>query len=222
MNEVNETNICLCGAPIAPGEHHCGECGASPKVDHTVIRELKVGDRVRLRRSVERFPMFIVEAGATGVVTYVPATKNDGSYVTGTSLDVKMDDPVSDDDEIVDEWDNEIIWAHDYLLNEAHLDVVRVAPDSLNHPFHVRDLRAMFDGITDEQVNAIRAQANAYDEAWVDADGLESIRRGDGFAAPTDGKVSVAFAYNALNGELGLEVTVFAADGTVTESQDFG
>ena len=126
MNEVNETNICLCGAPVAPGEHHCGECGASP------------------------------------------------------------------------------------------------TPDSVHHPFRVRDLRAMFDGITDEQVNAIRAQANAYDEAWVDADGLESIRRGDGFAAPTDGNVSVAFAYNALNGELGLEVTVFAADGTVTSSQDFG
>jgi len=58
--------------------------------------KLEIGQRVRLRRNVERFPHFIAGAGLTGTVSYVDAAM----------VGVKMDEHIDG----CEEWDNEVMW----------------------------------------------------------------------------------------------------------------
>jgi hypothetical protein len=60
--------------------------------------EVRVGDRIRLRRSVDRYPNFIVKEG-TGTVT----------EVTKYQIAAKMDAHIPN----AKEWDNCIIWSAD-------------------------------------------------------------------------------------------------------------
>jgi hypothetical protein len=55
-----------------------------------------VGDKVRLRLDVDRFPHFIARSGMTGVV----------SVSTENELAVKMDEPLNG----AEEWDNQVWW----------------------------------------------------------------------------------------------------------------
>lgn len=55
-----------------------------------------VGTRARLRHEVERFPHFLIEAGATGTVVEVSASL----------IALRMDDFVPG----AEEWDNELCW----------------------------------------------------------------------------------------------------------------
>lgn len=55
-----------------------------------------VGDRARLRRGVERFPHFRVEAGASGIVT----------EASEWLVALRMDDAVAG----AEHWDNELCW----------------------------------------------------------------------------------------------------------------
>ena len=58
---------------------------------------MEIGTQIMLRRSIDRFPHFIVEQGATGTVVEF----SDGL------VRVKMDDHI----EGCEEWDNEIVWS---------------------------------------------------------------------------------------------------------------
>lgn len=58
-----------------------------------------VGSRGRLRRAVERFPHFVIGAGATGTVT----------EATESLIALRMDDLVAGSEE----WDNEVCWTPD-------------------------------------------------------------------------------------------------------------
>lgn len=69
---------------------------------------LKVGDRVVLRRDVERFPHFIAPKGATGTVVDTP------SHPLG-AYSVLLDQHLSG----AESWDNEVVWSEsdiDHLL----------------------------------------------------------------------------------------------------------
>jgi len=57
------------------------------------------GSRGRLRRSVDRFPHFVAQAGATGTVT----------EATDALIALRMDEPLSG----AEEWDNEVCWTSD-------------------------------------------------------------------------------------------------------------
>jgi len=57
---------------------------------------LEVGQRVRLRRNVERYPHFIAGAGLTGTVSYVDAA------MVGVTMDEHIDG--------CETWDNEVMW----------------------------------------------------------------------------------------------------------------
>lgn len=56
-----------------------------------------VGQRVTLKRDVERFPHFIARAGLTGTVS---------TSVAGEFLSVRMDAPLDG----AEDWDNEVQW----------------------------------------------------------------------------------------------------------------
>ena len=72
------------------------------------MHTFKVGDRVTLRRDVERFPDFIAQAGMTGTV----CTVEDG--VEGDSLlAVRIDQPIAG----AEGWKNEVHWHGDYLAD---------------------------------------------------------------------------------------------------------
>lgn len=58
-----------------------------------------VGSRGRLRRSVDRFPHFVVQVGATGAVT----------EATDSLIALRLDVPLSG----AEEWDNEVCWTAD-------------------------------------------------------------------------------------------------------------
>ncbi|HSE46937.1 MAG TPA: hypothetical protein VLA89_16580, partial [Gemmatimonadales bacterium] len=79
------------------------------KKKHNWPSNLRVGDRVVLRREVERFPHFTVTAGMTGEVVLIEAG----------NLHVRMDEPIVG----AEEWDNEIIWT---LSDENPEDDVRL------------------------------------------------------------------------------------------------
>ena len=66
----------------------------------------KVGDRVRLRHDVDRYPHFVADAGSTGVVVEVVEAS---LPVQGHFLAVRMDEPLPG----AREWDNEIHWDED-------------------------------------------------------------------------------------------------------------
>lgn len=58
-----------------------------------------VGSRGRLRRSVDRFPHFVAQAGATGTVT----------EATDSLIALRMDVPLPG----AEPWDNEVCWTSD-------------------------------------------------------------------------------------------------------------
>lgn len=64
--------------------------------------DLKMGDRVRLRRDVERYPHFIARAGMTGTVV----------IADHDTIAVRMDEHLDG----CEEWDNEVIWSDDMDL----------------------------------------------------------------------------------------------------------
>ena len=73
--------------------------------------KLKVGDRVMLRRPVERFPHFTAPAGATGEVV----------HTDDQLLSVRLDENLRG----AEEWDNEVQWTNDDLaLAEYDLQVI--------------------------------------------------------------------------------------------------
>jgi hypothetical protein len=65
------------------------------------VSALELGTRVRLRHAVDRFPHFLVEAGALGTVSHTP-----GGDPSGT-LCVRMDEHVAG----AEDWENEIVWS---------------------------------------------------------------------------------------------------------------
>jgi hypothetical protein len=58
---------------------------------------MRLGDRVRLRRDVERFPHFIAKTGLTGEIV---------AFDSEDCVWVLMDAPLPG----AEEWDNEILW----------------------------------------------------------------------------------------------------------------
>ena len=58
-----------------------------------------VGSRGRLRRSVDRFPHFVAQAGATGTVT----------EATDSLIALRLDEFLPG----AEEWDNEVCWTPD-------------------------------------------------------------------------------------------------------------
>lgn len=58
-----------------------------------------VGERVRLRHDIDRYPHFIARAGATGTITDLGSPA--GSYIS-----VRMDEHLPG----AEEWDNEVVW----------------------------------------------------------------------------------------------------------------
>jgi hypothetical protein len=83
--------------------------------------------------------------------------------------------------------------------------------------------------ITDAQRDAIAAQAAVYDtDDCPGCEGLHDWRAYDYADDPEvedgypNGAVAVDFLYRYDDGELGRETTVFALDGSVLDSQDWG
>lgn len=78
---------------------------------------------------------------------------------------------------------------------------------------------------TEAQQQAIATQVAVYDTPDCPCDGLASheIRPGTEWGAP-EGSVAVSFHYFYEDDRAGtgLEITIFAPDGKVTDSQDFG
>lgn len=72
--------------------------------------ELRVGTRIKLIRTVERYPNFVVEVGATGTVT-----QNDKHGIAA-----KMDKEIKG----CEEWNNAIIWSDDEV--EQFVDDVQM------------------------------------------------------------------------------------------------
>ena len=70
-------------------------------------RALKVGDRVRLRRTLERYPDALVEAGAVGTV------------IDSEDVVIRLDDPV----EGLEDWDNQLHGSDESPL-EADLELL--------------------------------------------------------------------------------------------------
>ena len=70
------------------------------------IAMLKVGDRVRLKRDLELFPIIIVPAGDVGTVTEVQ------DYIVWIKLDTHYDE--------LEEWDNNISYLID-MFEEAKI-----------------------------------------------------------------------------------------------------
>lgn len=70
---------------------------------------MKAGDRVRLRRDVERYPIFIAKAGSFGTILSI----DDQSAI------VKMDDPLENGED----WNNSIYWEAEYTRHEFVDDV---------------------------------------------------------------------------------------------------
>jgi len=58
-----------------------------------------LGSRGRLRRSVDRFPHFVAQAGATGTVT----------EATDSLIALRLDESLPG----AEEWDNEVCWTSD-------------------------------------------------------------------------------------------------------------
>lgn len=72
----------------------------------------RVGDRIRLRREVSKYPHFIAEAGLTGTVT-----ESSADDISGL-ISVRMDEPLAG----AEAWDNEILWGADDDQDYADFD----------------------------------------------------------------------------------------------------
>jgi hypothetical protein len=87
--------------------------------------------------------------------------------------------------------------------------------------FTTEAISGLFPLATDEQVTAVRKQSKVYDEDWTSCDSLHAIQVWDGVDDLDPNRIAVGFLYDD-DEQIGLEVTIFNADGTVSESQDFG
>ncbi len=67
------------------------------------------GDRVRLRRDVERYPFFVARKGMTGVITVVEPN----------TIIVKLDDPLCG----AQDWNNSVYWEKDFTLEDVVADL---------------------------------------------------------------------------------------------------
>lgn len=86
-------------------------------------------------------------------------------------------------------------------------------------------IAAILPQATPEQIEAIGKQIKVYDLPDTPCDGLSHFTDwGKQMEDLSEGKVAVAFHYIPEDGgdTPGLEVTIFNADGSVAESQDFG
>jgi hypothetical protein len=112
-----------------------------------------------------------------------------------------------------------------YLDNLCYDDFIR-SKQTKGSNMSNETIKTTFPEATNDQVTAIQNQAGFYDQDWCTANGLRKIQRWDE-PELTDGQIAVGFQYNteyalpATDGT-GLEVTIFAADGSVVGSQDFG
>jgi len=78
--------------------------------------------------------------------------------------------------------------------------------------------------ISDAQITAIVDTIAVYESDDSPCAGLHHLSLGDARMSACAGAVEAEFSYlhRGLPRHLGLEVTVFAVDGTVVHSQDFG
>lgn len=78
--------------------------------------------------------------------------------------------------------------------------------------------------ISDAQITAIVDAAAAYESDTSPCAGLHHLSLSDARMPDFAGAIEAEFSYlhQGLPRHLGLEVTVFAVDGTVVHSQDFG
>jgi hypothetical protein len=81
---------------------------AAPTDMRDVDRVWKVGDRVKLKVEIDRYPNFVAPKGAAGTV----------AEITSTHIHIKMDEPIRG----CEEWDNCIMWG------EGEFDVVDGVP----------------------------------------------------------------------------------------------
>ncbi len=174
----------------------------------------RVGQRARLCRIVERFPHFSIAAGSTGTVT----------EATPDLVALTMDEQISG----AEEWDNALCWSADDAAHCPGSPTERIAV-----AFYADvELVDGFDGTaafvgTDEQRTGIGESKRSYaanDE--VELIGLRVLEDGDEFGGFPDGALIVEFTYREAGDDDRVrparEVTVFAADGDVIESHDFG
>lgn len=75
-----------------------------PPSDAPMVALPKIGDRIRLRHDVDRYPHFVAKEGAYGTVTEVEFDSNDWGNISA-----KMDDHLDS----CEEWDNSICWNSD-------------------------------------------------------------------------------------------------------------
>jgi hypothetical protein len=174
----------------------------------------RVGQRAKLGRIAERFPHFSMPGGAAGTVT----------EATPDLIALTMDEPIPG----AEEWDNAICWSGDDAAQYPGAPAEQIAT-----AFHV-DV-AMTDGFdgtvacgcTDEQRIGIgESKGNYAANHEVELIGLRVLKDGDEFGGFPEGALIVEFTYREAGHDdrdrPGREVTVFAADGDVLDSQDFG
>ena len=70
------------------------------------------GQRVRLKRDVDRYPSFIAKKGMEGTVVAIPGPDD-------MNLAVKMDDHIDG----AEEWDNEVHWIEDLDMEWVNGDL---------------------------------------------------------------------------------------------------
>lgn len=78
------------------------------------MQQLLAGDRVRLKRDVERFPYCIVPAGHEGTVIEAHYESSRPTFVS-VDLDVKHTG--------LEEWDNQLHWNRDWTIPDLELDL---------------------------------------------------------------------------------------------------
>lgn len=186
-----------------------------PARENDLVELPQAGDRARLGRVVERFPHFWIAAGATGTVT--EATEN--------LIALRMDEHVHG----AEEWNNELCWTADdgaLYRGSAAEQIARAfyADAEIINSIGGQNMDSI--GGTDEQKAAVEeSKANFATNPEVEllkVGPLPADAFGEGF--PDDALI-VEFTYRHLDHDSGIpgrEVTVFAADGDVLSSQDFG
>jgi hypothetical protein len=111
-----------------------------------------------------------------------------------------------------------------YLDNLCYDDFIR-SKQTKGSNMSNETIKTTFPEATNDQVTAIQNQAGFYDQDWCTANGLRKIQRWEGDGSETsNGNIAVGFQYIPEDDDdgTGLEVTIFAADGSVVGSQDFG
>jgi hypothetical protein len=174
----------------------------------------RVGQRVKLGRIVERFPHFSIAAGLVGTVT----------EATPDLIALTMDKPISG----AEEWDNALCWSADDAAHYPGSPTGRIAAAfyadvGLIDGF---DATAAFDCTDEQRVGIAESKGNYAASDEVELIGLRVLKDGDEFGGFPDGALIVEFTYRGAGDDdrdrPGREVAVFAADGDVLDSQDFG